>query len=170
MNTGRANSDLPAGLTEADLIDLADGVLSREREGVVLAALKQHPEMGLLAKQFRADRAMVTSLTEVRAPSGLAEGIEARLTAAALRDLASQSHEAPRPIRMSQVQIREPSVLRLLMDSPWTRIACSTPASMPMPPAMIAVGRVAADNSESPQPNGSIASPPPTTATDSKTS
>ncbi len=121
MNTGRANSDLPAGLTEADLIDLADGVLSREREGVVLAALKQHPEMGLLAKQFRADRAMVTSLTEVRAPSGLAEGIEARLTAAALRDLASQSHEAPRPIRISQVQIREPSVLRLLMDSPWTR-------------------------------------------------
>lgn len=121
MNTGRANSDLPAGLTEADLIDLADGVLSREREGVVLAALKQHPEMGLLAKQFRADRSMVAALTEVRAPAGLAEGIEARLTAAALRDLASQSQDAPLPIRISHVQIREPSGLRLLIDSPWTR-------------------------------------------------
>ena len=91
MTTGLPNSDLPpglpAGLAEADLIDLADGVLSREREGIVLAALRQHPEMGLLVKQFRADRSMVAALGEVRAPSGLAEGIEARLEAAALRDL-----------------------------------------------------------------------------------
>ncbi len=121
MTTSGSNSDLPAGLTEADLIDLADGVLSREREGVVLGALKRHPEMGLLAKQFRADRAMVAALGEVRAPSGIAEGIESRLEAAALRDLASQSHDAPRPIPISQVQIRETGALRLLMESPWTR-------------------------------------------------
>ena len=121
MTAAGSNSDLPAGLTEADLIDLADGVLSHEREGVVLGALKKHPEMGLLAKQFRADRSMVAALGEVRAPSGMAEGIEARLEAAALRDLASQSHEVPRPIPISQVQIRETGALRLLMESPWTR-------------------------------------------------
>lgn len=139
MTAGRPNSDLPAGLTEADLIDLADGVLSREREGVVLTALKQHPEMGLLAKQFRADRSTVAALTEVRAPAGLAEGIEARLTAAALRDLASQSHETPRPIRISHVQLREPSVLRLLMDSPWTR-RLATAASLAIVVGLGALG------------------------------
>jgi hypothetical protein len=121
MTTGRSNSTLPPGITEADLIDLVDGVLAREREGAVLAALKQHPEVGLLAKQFRADRSLVIGLGELRAPSGLAEGIESRLEAAALCDLASQSREVPRPIPISQVQVHEPSMVRLLLESPWTR-------------------------------------------------
>jgi hypothetical protein len=121
MTADASNFSLPRGITEADVIDLVDGVLSREREALVLTALRQHPELGLLAKQFRADRSMVAGLGEVRAPGGMAEGIESRLEAAALRDLASQSREVPRPIPISQVQIREPSVLRLLLDSPWTR-------------------------------------------------
>lgn len=121
MTASGSNSDLPAGLTEADLIDLVDGVLSPEREGVVLAALKKYPHMGLLAKQFRADRLMVATLSEVRAPSGMAEGVEARLEAAALRDLASQSRAVPQPIPVSHVHIRETGALRLLMESPWTR-------------------------------------------------
>ena len=120
MTTGLPNP-LPHGITEADLIDLADGVLARDREDVVLGALKSDPRLGLLAKQFRADRELVAGLGEVRAPAGLAEGIEARLEAAALRDLASASRDVPRPIPISQVERREPSVLRLLMESAWPR-------------------------------------------------
>lgn len=139
MTATHPNSELPAGLTEADLIDLVDGVLSREREGIVLSALKKHPEMGLLAKQFRADRAIVAALGEVHAPSGMAEGVEARLEAAALRDLASQSREVPQPIRISQVQVREPSVLRLLMESQWTR-RLATAASLAIVVGLGALG------------------------------
>lgn len=121
MSNSRSNSSLPTGLIEADVIDLMDGCLPPEREGVVLAALKSHPELAVLAKQFRSDRNAVALIGLAHAPAGLAEGIEARLEAAALRDLASASDDALAPIPISQVVVREPGVLRLLMDTPWTR-------------------------------------------------
>ncbi len=120
MTTGLPNP-LPFGITESDLIDLVDGVLAREREGVVLGAIKADPRLGQLVMKFRSDRELVVGLGEVHAPHGLADGIESRLEAAALRGLSTASRDIPRPIPISQVERREPSSLRLLMESAWPR-------------------------------------------------
>ena len=77
------------------MIDLADGVLARDREEIVLAALRRDPRLGLVAKQFRADRLLLSGLGDVRAPAGLADGIEARLEAAALRGLSTAARQVP---------------------------------------------------------------------------
>ncbi len=172
MTTRPSNFALPPGITEADLIDLVDGVLAREREGAVLAALKQHPQAGLLAKQFRADRSLVLALGDPRAPTGLAEGIESKLEAAALRDLARQSREVPRPIPISQVQLRESGILRLLLESPWTR-RLATAASLAIVAGLGIVGiraalhnlqgtPVAHTNAPNPIPDVTPPSPAPT--------
>jgi hypothetical protein len=112
---------LPNGITEADLIDLADGVLTREREGDVLAAVRQDPRIGLLARQFRADRETITGLGGITVPTGLAEGIEARLEAAAILDLSTASRQAPATIPISQIAPPELGNIRSLLTSVWTR-------------------------------------------------
>ena len=114
-------SPSPQQVTEADMIDLADGVLARDREEIVLAALKRDPRLGLVAKQFRADRIVLSGLGDVHAPAGLADGVQARLEAAALRGLSTASHQAPGSIPISSVWRAEPSALRLLLESTWTR-------------------------------------------------
>ncbi|HMN40614.1 MAG TPA: hypothetical protein PKE29_07180 [Phycisphaerales bacterium] len=112
---------LPDGIREDDLIDLVDGRLTREREGLVLGALRDEPALANLVKGMRADMATAVGLEAVRAPSGLAEGIEARLEAAALRDLAAAAERATDAIPISSVEFRGPGIVELLTESVWPR-------------------------------------------------
>jgi anti-sigma factor RsiW len=97
---------LPPGITEADLIDLIDGAVPSEREGVLIAALRDEPRLGLMVKRMRADRGGLEELGAVSmaAPAGLIEGIESKLNREALRELVAESEEAPAVIPISGVQ------------------------------------------------------------------
>ncbi len=112
---------LPTGIREDDLIDLVDGRLSREREGVVLAALRDEPALANLVKGMRSDAQVAARLDAVRAPAGLADGIEARLEEAALRDLATASLQRTDAIPISSVDVRGPGIVELLTESLWPR-------------------------------------------------
>ncbi len=112
---------LPAGIREDDLIDLVDGRLSREREGVVLAALRDEPALANLVKGMRVDAQTASRLDAVRAPADLADGIQARLEEAALRDLATDSLQRTDAIPISSVEVRGPGIVELLTESLWPR-------------------------------------------------
>jgi hypothetical protein len=112
---------LPLGIREDDLIDLVDGKLSGEREAVVLAALRNEPALAELVKAMQSDAQVAARLDALRAPSGLADGIEARLTAATLRDIATASHERTDAIPISTMEVRGPGIVEFLTESLWPR-------------------------------------------------
>lgn len=112
---------LPKGITEDDVIDLVDGQLPKDREQVILAAIKAEPRLGALVKQLREDRTLFEGSSDLKAPPGLALAIEAKLEAAAMRDLASAESAIEQPIPVSSIEPVEPGILRLLMESAWPR-------------------------------------------------
>lgn len=131
---------LPAGITEADLIDLIDGVaLQPSREAAVLAALKAEPRLGLTIKQLREDRAGLTALGELHAPLGLADGIEARLEADAIRSLAQAEDGASDIIPISTMRVETPGVWQLLLESAWPK-RLATAASLAIVGSLIYFG------------------------------
>ena len=131
---------LPAGITEADLIDLVDGVaLHPSREAAVLAALKAEPRLGLLIKQLRDDRGGLMNLGEVHAPLGLAEGIEARLEQDAIRSLAQAEETTTDAIPISAVRIETPGAWQVLLESAWPR-RLATAASLAIVGSLVYFG------------------------------
>lgn len=116
---------LPAGLTEADMIDLVDGKLAADREQAVLSALKAEPKLALLVRQMRGDEAGLAMLRDVRVPTDLGDRIESALQTQALRDLAAQEAQAPaEAVMASVVTVREASeggAWRILLESAWPR-------------------------------------------------
>jgi hypothetical protein len=110
MSLQPSNFSLPAGITEADLVDLVDGCLASDREAVVAAAVKADPRLRAMVGAMQTDRAALAECALVQAPAGMAEEIEARLQAEALRGLATASEEAPASIPISSVQIKRPVV------------------------------------------------------------
>jgi len=114
---------LPVGLTESDLVDLVDGLLPTEREGVVIEALRQHPRLGLLVKNMRADRAEVAELahTRIAMPTNMLEAVEAKLNRAALSELVAASEEAPSSIPISRVLPMRRSVVSVIAENMWAR-------------------------------------------------
>jgi hypothetical protein len=123
MTPDHANFALPSGITDADLVDLVDGCLAPDRQGVVVAAVSASAHLRTLVGQMRSDRVLLGAVATEPAPPGLAEGIEVRLQALALRDLASASSEAPAsiPISTMRVRVERPGVLATLLESVWTR-------------------------------------------------
>lgn len=119
--------DLPAGLTEADLMDMVDGTVSAEREWVVIDALQARPQLGLLVKQLRMDRVGMTMLADFAetTPPNMLEAIEARLDRAALSALVHEAEEASAPIPISRVQPvgsgNGRGIIRLIAESVWAR-------------------------------------------------
>lgn len=129
MSTNPSNPpplSLPAGLTEADLIDLIEGgaaALTPELERVMIEALRQEPRLGLLIKQMRAERTAVAEwgATAAAAPGNLIEGIEAKLDRNALSELVAESEEAPAPIPISRVQPMRRGLAAIIAESVWSR-------------------------------------------------
>lgn len=135
-----AQFHLPAGITEADLIDLVDGVaLHPSREAAVLAALKAEPRLGLSIKQMREDRAGLTALGELHAPLGLADGIEARLEADAIRSLAHAEEGAADVIPISTMRVETPGIWHHLLESAWPK-RLATAASLAIVGSLIYFG------------------------------
>lgn len=114
---------LPSGVTEADLIDLVDGVVPAQREAALIEALRREPRLGLLVKQMRADRsAVVEAMAAVPAtPRNLLEGIESRLDRAALSELVAEAEHAPAAIPISTVQPARRGLVQILAESAWSR-------------------------------------------------
>lgn len=119
--------DLPAGLTETDLIDMVDGTVPAEREWVVIDALQTWPALALLVKQLRMDRLGLSALADApeTAPANMMEAIEARLDRQALSELVHEAEEASAPIAISRVQPigsgTGRGVIRLIAESVWAR-------------------------------------------------
>ncbi len=119
--------DLPAGLTETDLVDMVDGTVPAEREWVVIDALQANPQLGLLVKQLRMDRLGMTMLADdvETAPANMRESIEARLDRQALNELVHEAEEASAPIPISRVQPigsgAGRGLIRVIAESVWAR-------------------------------------------------
>lgn len=135
--------NLPAGLTEADLVDMVDGDVPPQREALVIDALQQRPAIGLLVKQMRADQARVQAMAELTpaAPTNLLEGIQAKLDRDALAELVQEAEEASAPIPFSQAPrvSGHGGIIRVLAESPWAR-RFATAASLAIVAAIGAVG------------------------------
>lgn len=115
--------NLPAGITEDDLIDLVDGVLPAPREAAVIEALRREPRLGLMVKAMRADRAEVAELAMVRVPRpvGMLDAIEAKLNREALSALVAESEQAPASIPISSVIPQRRGIIAVLAESVWAR-------------------------------------------------
>ncbi|MFN7021208.1 MAG: hypothetical protein ACK4WH_07770 [Phycisphaerales bacterium] len=116
-------SNLPAGITEDDLIDLVDGVLPASREAAVIEALRREPRLGLMVKAMRADRVELARLASVRVPRpvGMLDAIEAKLNREALSALVAESEQAPAPIPISSVIPERRGIIAVLAESLWAR-------------------------------------------------
>jgi hypothetical protein len=118
--------DLPAGLTEADVIDLVDGSVPPHREALVIDALQARPQLALLVKQMRADRVKMSMLAEAveTAPANMLDAIQSKLDREALSELVHEAEEATAAIPISRVQSGYGSgrgVIRVLAESVWAR-------------------------------------------------
>lgn len=113
------NFTLPAGLTEADLLDALEGApMLADRRAMVDAAVRADARLAAAISGMRADRAALCTLDAgVRAPDGLLAMVEARLEREALAALAAPAADGPRALRVSAVTIDRPGPLRTLLES-----------------------------------------------------
>lgn len=130
---------VPPGVTPEDVIDLVDGRLPKGREATVIDAIAWQPRLGALVKQMREDRDGLVAMGPVHAPVGLLSGIEARLQAEALRELAQAESETTTAIRVSTYEHASPSVLRTFVESIWAR-RLATAASLAIVAGLSALG------------------------------
>lgn len=112
------NFTLPAGLTEADLLDALDGApMLADRRALVDAAMRADPRLAAAMSGMRIDRAALATLdSRLRAPEGLLTMVEARLEREALAALAEPGVDAG-SLRVSAVTIERPSPFRVLLES-----------------------------------------------------
>ncbi|MBX3406988.1 MAG: hypothetical protein KF869_09505 [Phycisphaeraceae bacterium] len=113
------NFTLPAGLTEADLLDALEGApMLADRRANVEAAVRADPRLAAAMTGMRADRAALTTLdTSVRAPDGLLAMVEAQLEREALAALAAPATAEAGTLRISAMTIERPSPFRTLLES-----------------------------------------------------
>lgn len=95
MNRDPINPDpgpfgpLPAGLTEADLLDWVEQRLPAGRAGAIEIAIRANPSIASRLEEMRVDRAAVASLPELPAPTALLDAVERTLERQMLVGLAT---------------------------------------------------------------------------------
>lgn len=113
------NFTLPAGLTEADLLDALDGApMLADRRAMVDAAINADARLAATMNSMRADRAALATLdSSVRAPDGLLALVEAQLEREALAALAAPATAEAGTLRVSAMTIDRPGPFRSLLES-----------------------------------------------------
>ena len=113
------NFTLPAGLTEADLLDALDGApMLADRRALVDAAMRADARLAAAMSGMRIDRAALATLDScLRAPEGLLTMVEARLEREALAALAEPATAQTGTLRVSAVTIDRPGPFRALLES-----------------------------------------------------
>ncbi len=116
MTSAGDNFTLPAGLTEADLLDALEGApMLADRRAMVEAALRSDARLAATMDSMRADRAALAALDAgVRAPDGLLVQVEAQLEREALAALAAPAGVGS--LRVSSVTIERPNPIRALLE------------------------------------------------------
>lgn len=116
MRSAGDNFTLPAGLTEADLLDALEGApMLADRRALVEAALRGDARLAAAMNAMRADRAALAALDAgVRAPDGLLVQVEAQLEREALAALAAPAGVGS--LRVSSVTIKRPNPIRVLLE------------------------------------------------------
>jgi len=127
LNENGFHFDLPAGLTEDELLGWVEGTLARDEALRVASLLGEQPVLQRMAMGMRSDRLALASLPDERPPSDLIERVEATMERQALLGLADDALEAGvgpmpvvRPIRVGAgwgggVLGMSPTTLRLGM-------------------------------------------------------
>lgn len=113
------NFTLPAGLSEADLLDALEGApMLADRRAMVDAAIRADARLAATMNSMRADRATMATLdSRVRAPEGLLSMVEARLEREALAALAAPAAAEAGTLRVSAMTFERPSPFRALLES-----------------------------------------------------
>lgn len=113
------NFTLPAGLSEADLLDALEGApMLADRRALVDAAIRADATLAAAMNSMRADRAALATLdSRVRAPEGLLSMVEARLEREALAALAAPAAAEAGTLRVSAMTFERPSPFRTLLEN-----------------------------------------------------